>query len=113
MLARAIGIGGLILGSSGGLAAMASASTPVTPIYNSIPSGNVPSLPSAGPEAYSFSELGDQINLAPTSEAVKSVTVMLNDWACQNWAANPSSTVVCTTTPGSSFAIPITLNLYT
>lgn len=76
-------------------------------LYSSmVPSpGNVPSV---GFEATQTSQFGNEITLT-CSAKVGTVTVTMSSWGCQTggWTSNN-----CMTTPGSTFAEPITLNLY-
>ena len=103
-------LAGLVIGAP---AATALASgTPVRSgvIYSSMPGHPAPgNLPSLGAEAYSFNELGNEITFAGTHRSLTSVTVLLSSWACVsgNWFAND-----CATPPGSTFQMPITLNIY-
>lgn len=87
-------------------------------VYDSLPTVLPPSYPSVGFAATSTAELGDFIQLGGTQRSLSSVTVSLTDWACESdftlsgttWtraAAGP-----CTTTPGATFAHPITVNVY-
>jgi hypothetical protein len=78
--------------------------------YNSIPAPLPGNLPSEGPEAYAFNELGNEITMAggqPTR--VRQVTVTLSSWGCQtgHWYSHD-----CSTGPGARFTEPITLNIY-
>jgi hypothetical protein len=77
-------------------------------MYDTTISPNPVSLPSLGFEATSTSELGQQIAFAPgTSRTLGNVVVDMEDWACQTGGDS-----TCVTTPGSTFAQPITLNIY-
>jgi hypothetical protein len=91
-----------------GTAAISSAQTVI--VYNSIPSPIPPNVASEGPEAYAFSELGDGMALAgPSGRTLQKVTVVMSSWACTsgNWY-----TATCVTTPGATYTLPITLNVY-
>lgn len=70
--------------------------------------GNVPSV---GAEAYSFTELGDEVTFAGHERSLTKVTVTLSSWGCQtgNWYTGN-----CVTKPGpkSTFKVPITFNIY-
>jgi len=68
--------------------------------------GNVPSV---GAEAYSFTELGDEVTFADNTRTLKQVTVTLSSWGCQ---AGRWYTADCSTTPGATFSLPITFNIY-
>jgi Big-like domain-containing protein/fibronectin type III domain protein len=93
----------------------AAASPAVTPttIYDSTSTPLVP-LPSLGVEAYSAQQIGNSIQFSPGSpRLLSSATVTMDSWGCQFGSWSPSgNTPVCTTTPGTSFTEPITLNLY-
>lgn len=64
---------------------------------------------SVGAEAYAFDEFGDGITFAGTSRKLVNVTVTLSSFACQsgNWFSGN-----CVTTPGATFTLPMTLNIY-
>lgn len=93
-------------------AAASAAGVPVRAgvIYSSMPGHPAPgNLPSVGAEAYAFNEFGNEIAFAGTHRDLTSVTVELSSWACVsgNWYD-----ATCSTPPGSTFQMPITLNLY-
>ena len=105
-------------------AAPAVASPSPTVVYDSIPAtlaGNYPSQPF---QAQQVAEFGDLVTLGGADRAVTKVTVTLVDWACGNdytdsdpgagvtWVVNPVADHACTTTPGTGFIHPITLNLW-
>ena len=77
--------------------------------YNSIPSPLPGNLPSVGAEAYAFNEFGNEITLAGPATPYPTVTVTMSSWGCQSgsWYGGD-----CQTTPGATFSIPITLNIY-
>ena len=68
--------------------------------------GNVPSV---GAEAYSFTELGDEVTFADTSRNLSRVTVTLSSWGCQ---AGHWTKANCVTAGGATFTVPITFNIY-
>jgi hypothetical protein len=78
-------------------------------IYDSTVSPLPGNLPSVGAEAYSFTELGDEVTFADTSRTVKRVTVTLSSWGCQAGHWNSAD---CSTSPGATFTLPITFNIY-
>ncbi len=88
-------------------------------VYDSLPTVLPPSYPSVGFAARSTSEFGDFVQLGGTQRALSSVTVSLTDWACESdftlsgttWTPAQAGTA-CTTTPGATFAHPITVNVY-
>ncbi len=85
-------------------------------IYDSTVSPLPANLPSEGPEAYAFRELGDEVTFDGTLRTLNQVTVTLTSWACENgnWYTPVGSTdgTPCTTTPGATFQVPITFNIY-
>lgn len=78
-------------------------------IYDSTVNPQPGNLPSVGAEAYAFEEIGDAINFAGTARRAKNATVTMSSWGCQsgNWYS-----ATCVTTPGATYSIPITLNIY-
>jgi hypothetical protein len=80
-------------------------------IYDSTVSPLPGNLPSVGAEAYAFNELGDGITFAGTARSLGTVTVTMSSWGCQagTWFSPLHD---CVTTPGATFSIPITLNIY-
>lgn len=102
--ARALAIG-FAAGVAGLLASTAPANATV--VYDNVPApveGNYPSQPF---QAQQTSEFGGQIRLAGTERQDPAITVTMSSWACES---DPAA--ACTTTPGATFAHPITLNLY-
>lgn len=96
-----------------GLAAVAvgvvPASATTTAVYSATPSTLPANMPSEGPEAYAFNQIGDEVALAGSARNLNVVTVTMSSWACQNGAWNTND---CGTTAGSTYKVPITLNLY-
>jgi hypothetical protein len=94
--------------------ALAHAATPATPaipssvVYESTPVKGTVSIPSEGPEAYSFNQIGNEVILRPHSAAIRHISVTMVSWACQNGSWDSG----CSTTPGATFTTPITLDLY-
>jgi hypothetical protein len=81
------------------------------PVYNSIPFPLPPDVYSEGPEAYAYTQIGDGVSLAaPHGSKLDQVTVIMSSYACVtgNWYT-PGT---CVTPPGSTYTIPITLNIY-
>lgn len=77
-------------------------------MYSAVPSPLPGNLPSLGFEATQTSEFGDAITLAPgTGRGLKSVTVTMSSWGCED-----GSGTSCVTTPGATFAVPITFTIY-
>lgn len=107
----ALGIGAALLLVTGSVvfAPAAIATTPNTQVvYDStetpLPGNDV----SEAFEATSSAEIGNLIAFAPgTSRSINQVNVTMSSWACQTGGG-----ATCVTTPGSTFATPITLNIY-
>jgi hypothetical protein len=75
-------------------------------VYNSIPKplpGNVASI-----DVWGRGELGDGLYLTLPGGTLDQVRVVLSSWACEqgSWGSG------CVSTPGDTFAVPITLNIY-
>ena len=77
-------------------------------VYNSTPVEGTVSVPSLGPEAYSFNQIGNEVILRPHTAAIRHVRVTMVSWSCQSGTGSRG----CTTTPGTTFKTPVTLNLY-
>jgi hypothetical protein len=100
----------MIVSMVGLIAGPASASTnALTVIYKSTVTPLPGNLPSVGAEAYSFNEFGDEVTFAGTHRNVKKAIVTLSSWGCESGHWN---TADCSTTPGDTFSVPITLNIY-
>jgi hypothetical protein len=78
-------------------------------IYDSTVSPLPGNLPSEGPEAYAFTEFGDEVTFAGNARMLKKVTLTLSSWGCQ---AGHWYTLDCVTSPGATFTVPITFNIY-
>ena len=92
-----------LLFSSSGVASADDTST----IYDSLKLA--PNIPSVGPEAYAFRELGDEVTFAGSARTLDRVVVTLSSWACQggHWY-----TADCATQLGATYSLPITLKIY-
>jgi hypothetical protein len=94
--------------STAALAASTAVAAPTVVYDAALPhSGN---LPSVGGEAYAFNEFGDEITFAPdTGRKLAVVKVSLSSWGCQQgtWFNKD-----CVTAAGSTFQVPVTLNIY-
>jgi len=87
--------------------------TQIVPVYDSTISPVPASLVSQSFEATGTSQLGNQINLTGASETLNNVVVTMESWTCGNYLALLALTsTTCTTTPGTTFNEPITLNIY-
>ncbi len=93
----------------GSVASTATSTGPVI-VYDSTLSPLPGNIPSYGAEAYAFNEIGNEVNLAPSTQPLTNVTVTMSSWACESggWTGSPP----CTTTPGATFAVPITFSIY-
>jgi hypothetical protein len=79
-------------------------------IYNStVPNGPASNVPSIGPEAYAFNQLGNAVTFAGTARHLTSVTVGLSSWACYSGAWYSGD---CSTPSGATFPQSITFNVY-
>lgn len=78
-------------------------------IYDSTVTPLPGNLPSEGMEAFGLREFGDGITFAGTARKLVNVKVTLSSFACQSgkW-----STGDCATTPGATFSLPVTFNIY-
>lgn len=79
--------------------------------YSSLVPLTTPNVASLGPEAYSFSQLGNEVTVAPDFQgrAVTTVVLQMSSWACQSGGVYSGD---CHSAPGSTFSWPITLNIY-
>jgi hypothetical protein len=80
-----------------------------TTIYRSTVLPLPGNLPSDAFQATQMSEFGDEVTFAHRARRLKSVTVTMSSWGCQQGAWFSGD---CVTHPGAKFAWPITLNLY-
>jgi hypothetical protein len=79
-------------------------------IYNStVPNGPAANVPSAGPEAYAFNQLGNEVTFTGAARHLTSVTVGLSSWACYSGAWENGD---CSTPSGATFPQAITFNIY-
>jgi hypothetical protein len=85
------------------------ADSPGQTIYRTVQQplpGNVDSI---GFEATQASQLGDEVTFAHSQRRLRTVTVTMSSWGCQQGAWFSGD---CKTTSGAKFFVPITLNLY-
>jgi hypothetical protein len=88
----------------------AAAGTKASSVYNStVPNGPAANVPSIGPEAYAFNQLGNGVTFAGAARNLTSVTVGLSSWACYSGAWYSGD---CSTPSGATFPQAITFNLY-
>jgi hypothetical protein len=79
-----------------------------TVVYNNLPTPLPGNVQSVGFQATSAAELGGQIETSGTATN-PIVTVGMSSWACQSGGATDGS---CVSAAGSTFTVPITLNIY-
>ena len=103
--ALALGVAGIITVIAIPIAAHASSSA----IYNNIPNPQPGNVVSLAFEATGTSEFGGQVGFEGAARSNPTVTVLMSSWGCENgnWHSNN-----CSTTPGKTFSVPITLNVY-
>jgi hypothetical protein len=78
-------------------------------VYNNLPKPLPGNVQSQAFEATSAAEFGGQIQFAGGGTSNPKVTVGLSSWACQSGGATDGS---CVSAPGSTYPVPITLNIY-
>jgi hypothetical protein len=117
-VARLASVAAVITAASAGFATVqASASTSIPAatgsrtLYNSIPAPLPAGMPSLGYEATSTSEFGNEVTTSHPNapHRLKQFVVTMVSWACQTGSATDGT---CQSAVGSTFAEPITLNLY-
>jgi len=83
-------------------------------IFDYIPAPLPDNVASYSYESWGVAEAGDGIEFSTNGpQALDNAKVVVSSWACQTgtgWAAE--NTVPCITEQGSTFAVPITLNIY-
>jgi len=94
----------------GALAFAAPAIASASVVYDNTSTVPIPgNVPSQAFEATQTVEFGGQIQLAGTDRANPTVTVLMSSWGCESGSWNLGN---CSTTPGSTFSEPVTLNIY-
>ena len=85
-----------------------------TAIFDNTPTVLPASLPSYGAEAYSFNEWGGGVTFAGSARKLSTAKVIMNSWACQtgSWDVPFGTAGACVTTPGTTYSVPITFNVY-
>ena len=53
-------------------------------VYDSTPVKGTVSVPSHGPEAYSFNQIGNEVIRRPHTAAIRHIRVTLVSWSCQS-----------------------------
>jgi Ca2+-binding RTX toxin-like protein len=83
-------------------------------IFDYIPASLPDNVASYSYESWGVAEAGDGIEFSTNGpQALDNAKVVVSSWACQTgtgWAQE--NTVPCSTTPGSTFSVPITLKIY-
>jgi hypothetical protein len=90
------------------LALVAGAAGAATVAYSNMPKPKPGNVQSLAFQATSASEFGGQIGFAGSVTNPR-VSVDLSSWACQSGGATDGS---CVSSPGSTYEVPITLNVY-
>jgi hypothetical protein len=98
----AVGIG---IGAIVGTAYSSATSAPV--LYSSSASPQPPDWWSLSFSATAAAQVGDKVNLTSSSDDLGSATVIMDSQACET-----GSGTSCVSTPGATFAVPITLRIY-
>jgi hemolysin type calcium-binding protein len=97
-----------------GMVVMPSASAAAEVIFDYIPSPLPGNVASYSYESWGVAEAGDGIEFSTNGvQTLDNAKVVVSSWACEigtGWASE--NTVPCVTVPGSTFSIPITLNIY-
>ena len=85
-----------------------------TVIFDNTPATLPGNLQSYGAQAYSFNEWGGGVTFAGTARKLSAATVTMSSWACQSgdWTVPFGTTGTCVTTPGATYNVPITFNVY-
>ena len=100
-----------IFALAGGASAAPAGGLPTSVIYSSLVSSPLHgNMPSVGAEAYALNEFGNAVTFsAGKSRSLSSVVVTMSSWGCESghWTSGD-----CLTTPGATFSVPITFNLY-
>jgi hypothetical protein len=86
----------------------ASAATRAT-TYSSVPAPLPGNVTSVGFESVAASEVGGQVQFAGTARKSPKVKVVMSSWACQR---NTYQSGLCSTTPGATFSVPLTVTAY-
>jgi hypothetical protein len=89
--------------------AVSYAATQTVVTYNTIPEGDVGIIRGTTFEDYRINEFGSKIALASTERNNTNITVQMTSNACETGAISTSN---CSSTPGSHFTHPVTLNVY-
>lgn len=86
-----------------------------TAIFDNTPAVLPDNLPSLGYQATQTSEFGAEVQFAGTARNLSTATVTMSSWACEtgDWNVPFGTAGACvTTTPGATYSVPITFNVY-
>jgi Fibronectin type III domain len=78
-------------------------------VYSSMLSPVPPNVTSLGYQATQTAEFGDEVGLASHATPLASARVLMSSWGCETGTWNGNN---CATTPGATFSVPITFNVY-
>lgn len=109
ILAACLLVGGVSAASPAFAGTGSSSGGSATSGYNAIPASVNGNVPSVGFQASQTTEFGDQVGLGGKNRTLNSMTVLFSSWACETGAWNTND---CTTTPGATFPVDITFNVY-
>jgi hypothetical protein len=104
---RMIKLSATILVAAGALAVCAGAASAEL-VYKNVPTPRPKGFPALGFESDSVSEFGGEVELAGAARRNPTVTVYLESYGCQS-----GSGTSCSSAPGATFPVPVTLNIYT
>jgi len=100
------------LAAAAGALALSAATAGAMVLYDNVPATLPANFASIGFDATSTSQLGGEVELTKASTKHPeelAVTVVMSSWACESGSWYEDN---CATTPGATFAWPITLKLY-
>lgn len=98
----------LVVAAIGAVSIAGPAAAATAPGYDSIPSAYSSDEASLGFGVTGTAELGQNLELTGTDRDLDGVSVGFTSWACEVGLWNSG----CLSTPGSSFDLPVTLNVY-
>ncbi|HME03638.1 MAG TPA: hypothetical protein VKG38_11500 [Solirubrobacteraceae bacterium] len=94
--------------AAGALSALVAGAASAQLVYKNVPTPRPKAgFPALGFESDSVAEFGGEVEFAGTARENPTVTVYMESYACQT-----GSGAACTSTPGATFPVPITLSIY-
>ena len=78
-------------------------------VYSAVPAPSPPNVPSIGFQATQTDEFGDEVGLVSHATPLATARVLMSSWGCESGTWNGGD---CATTPGLTFSVPITFNVY-